>query len=97
MNINIDKLLNIKDELDELNDNQALFIEEDDKVKYAIVPIETYDKLEELLAFDDLGNNPNIKVIGPDVELSYEEYERVKDGIMDLVEKALRPKAEKLN
>lgn len=99
MNIDIKKLGDIKLELDELKENQALFIDEDGKTKYAIIPIDYYDKSEEVMTMmnqmDNIGSN--VRIIGPDSELTYEEYERIKTGIMEAVEKTLKPKAEKLN
>lgn len=100
MNINIDSLGKIKEELHELKENQALLIDEDGKTSYAIVPIETFDKVEAFLNMLDSEEVPvdaKVKVIGPDSELSYEEYERIKTGIMEAVERTLKPKAEKLN
>ena len=32
-----------------------------------------------------------------DIELSYDEYERIKEQILEAVEKTLMPKPEKLN
>lgn len=99
MNIDIKKLDVIRAELDDLKENQVLYIDEDGKTKYAIMPVEAYDKAEGVLEmFDDFsGDAPKVKVIGPDTELTYEEYERIKSGIMEAVEKTFKPKPEKLN
>lgn len=99
MNIDVNKLNQIKDELNELkNDNDVLFVDEDGKNKYAIISIETYDKLEYLLSLLPENNQaPAVKIIGNNVDLSYEEYERIKNSIMEAVEKTFKPKAEKLN
>lgn len=100
MNINIKDIEIIKDELSTLKENDALFInDENGKAKYAIMPIETYDRAEDLFAlmdsFDE--NGPKVKVIGSNEDLTYEEYERIKALIMEAVEKTFKPKAEKLN
>jgi len=99
MNIDIKRIENIKTELSEMKQNDALFIDEDGKTKYAIMPIESYDKAEELLAmFDTMnGEAPKVKVIGSNEDLTYEEYERIKAVIMEAVEKTFKPKADKLN
>ena len=100
MNIDINKLENIKQELSELKQDDVLYIDEDGKTKYAIMPVEQYDKAEDMLAMLDSfsDNGPRVKVIGADnADLSYEEYERIKTLIMDAVEKTFKPKAEKLN
>lgn len=101
MNIDISKIKEIKSDLDLLEDNKdALFIDEDGKTKYAIIPIDAYDNIEELLALFNGTNtfSPQIKIAnGDDLDLSYDEYERIKTQIMDAVEKTLKPKPEKLN
>lgn len=96
MNIDINKLSEIKNELDSLSEEDVLFIDDQGKTKYVIAPIELYDRIEDLLGGYDY--NPQVKVINSeDFELSYDEYERIKKQIMDLVEKTLMPKPEKLN
>lgn len=99
MNIDINKLNEIKTDLDEIKENDALFIEENGEVKYAIMPIERFDKAEELLEmFDDMNNfKPQIKVIGSNEDITYEEYERIKASINEVIDKTFKPKAEKLN
>ena len=96
------KLLIIGDgpELDELKQEDVLYIDENGCTKYAIIPVEFYDKLEDLkqLSEEFSNNMPQVKVIGPETEeLTYEEYERVKSMILDAIEKAFKPSAEKLN
>lgn len=99
MNIDINTLEVIKADLDDLKQDDALFIDEDGKTKYAIMSIEKFDRAEELMAMIDgmQGYAPKIKVIGSNEDLSYEEYERIKALIMEAVEKTFKPKAEKLN
>lgn len=100
MNIDINKLENIRQELSELKDNDVLYIDEDGKTKYAIMAIEAYDRADDILSlFDEnKGLNANVKVIGANNEdITYEEYERIKALIMEAVEKTFKPKAEKLN
>lgn len=99
MNIDIKKIDSIKADLDELKENDALFIDENGKTKYAIMPIETYDKAEDLLnMFETMnGEQAQVKIIGSNEDITYEEYERIKALIMEAVEKTFKPKAEKLN
>lgn len=100
MNINIDKLNDeIKAELNAMKENDALYIDEQGKAKYAIMPIKRFDRAEELLELlgDFNSNGPEVKIIGSNEELSYEEYEKIKAVIMEAVDKTFKPKAEKLN
>ena len=99
MNIDVSKLETIKDELDTMQENDAIFVYEGGHEKYAILPIDTYNKVCDLLDALDEANplNAKIDVIGDKQQLTYEEYERVKSLIMEAVEKAFKPKADKLN
>lgn len=97
MNVDINTLNNIKEQIESLYEDDALFIEKDGIAKYAIIPIETYDKVEDLLSVINGGSGAEVKVVGENAELSYEEYERIKAMIMDAVEKTFKPKADKLN
>lgn len=99
MGIDISKLENIRKQLDSLQDNDALFVNENGIEKYAILPVETYNKVCDLLDALDATNplNARIDVIGDRQQLTYEEYERVKSLIMEAVEKAFKPRADKLN
>ena len=87
-------------DLAELKDRDVLYIDENGITKYAIMPIDAYDKADEILSlYEESKNmNANVKVIGADNEdITYEEYERIKALIMEAVEKTFKPKAEKLN
>ena len=63
------------------------------------MPIELYDSLDEAKQLlDSSFMNPQVKVLNSDdFELSYDEYERVKNQLMEIIEKTLMPKPEKLN
>lgn len=95
-NINIEQLLNIKDQLDSMNEDDVLFVDENNQTKYAIIPIMTYDLFEDFIA-EQSQNGPKVILAGDKQELTYEEYERIKLAILDMVEQTLKPKAEKLN
>lgn len=100
MNININELKDeIKAELESMNDNDALFIDKDGKASYAIMSIDRFDKVEELLQWLEATevDGPKIEVIGQNEDISYEEYEKIKAVIMEAVDRTFKPKAEKLN
>ena len=96
-NIDISKLEAIRDDLDFLEEGEVLFVDEQEQTRYVIVPVGIYDQLEELLMMlKEPAMLPVIRV-NEDIELSYDEYERIKNQIMEAVEKTLMPKPEKLN
>lgn len=96
MNIDIEKIKEIKQELDSLSENDVLFVDEKGTTKFAILPIEMYDSLEDLMMM--LNGSTAVKIAtSEDIDLSYDEYERIKKQIMDAVEKTFMPKPEKLN
>ena len=99
MNIDIEKVLEIKDELNSLKDEEVAFINENGKARYVIMPINMYDSIEDVMALlEGSIAYPQVKIAGDnDIELSYEEYERIKKQIIDALEKTLMPKPEKLN
>lgn len=97
MNIDIKELENIKDKLERLSYDDVLFVDEDGKNKYVIMPVDIYDAIEDTMSLLN-SSNPQVRIANPeDIELSYDEYERVKQQILDAVEKTLMPKPEKLN
>lgn len=98
MSIDINRIREIKGELNTLADDDILYVNEDGKAKYVIMPVQMYDSLEELAALVEAQVRPEVRVINPDdYELTYDEYERIKNQIMEIVEKTLMPKPEKLN
>lgn len=98
INLDIKNLENLREELENLEEEDTLYINNDGVTKFAVIPIDRYDIAVDLLsAATDDQTMPKVKIIGQDSELSYEEYERIKALIMDAVEKTFKPKAEKLN
>ena len=98
MLLDLEKLELLQDELDCLDENDFVFLCENGQKKYAVVPIEMFEILEELSAtFDDLYTSPVVRVDSENLDLTYDEYERIKQQIMEAVEKTLMPKPEKLN
>ena len=97
-NIELSKLELLQDELDFLQDGDFVFLTENGEKQYAVVPMEMFRVLEELeTMFDDTLASPVVKVNSENLDLSYDEYERIKEQIMEAVEKTLMPKPEKLN
>ncbi len=91
MEIDIKKLDAIKDELDSLDENDVLYINENGNSKYVLLPIESYDVLENK-------NSANVKIVTPfNGELTYDEYEAIKKQVLDILDKTFKPKREKLN
>ena len=100
MEIDIKKLENIKTELDSLDKEDVLFINENGSVKYALLPIETYDAFTEDVEEENNVSffNPSIRIFSPGkAELSYDEYEMIKKQILEAFDKTFKPKPEKLN
>ena len=98
MNIDIERIREVKDELDALSQNDVLYIEEDGKAKFAVIPIEMYDQLEDVLMMMNTPFDASVRIAAPgDIDLTYDEYERIKKQIMEAVEKTFMPKPEKLN
>ena len=98
MNVDIKKLKNIKEELDNLSKDDVLFVEEKGISKYVLLPIELYDEVEDIVKFSQEMNKPQVRIVNNnDIDLSYEEYEQIKSQIMEAVDKTFKPKPEKLN
>lgn len=103
MEIDIKKLKAIKDELDNLDEEDpVLYVSDKGDAKYVLMPIEIFDQIEEILNPYQDEDNPedsaSIKVISNNpFELSYSEYEQIKEQILKAFDKTFKPKPEKLN
>ena len=96
--LDLEQLELLQDELDALDQDEYVFLTENGEKKYAVIPMELYNLLEEFqMMFDDTYSSPLVKVDSANLDLSYDEYERIKEQIMEAVEKTLMPKPEKLN
>lgn len=95
--VDLEKLKEIQEELDELKDGDVIsVIDENNEMKFAIVNQEYYNMFENLA---DMVLNPpkvNVNQLGI-ANLSYEEYENIKEQVLDALERYLMPKPENLN
>lgn len=98
MNIDIERLYEIREDLEALRQSDVLFIDENGKQRFALMPIELYEQLEDVLLMLNAAPSATVKIAGPDdIDLTYDEYEMIKKQIMDAVERTFMPKPEKLN
>ena len=79
-------------EIDNKNE-EVIYLTENGSIKYALLPIETYD----LFVSKQLPSTA-IKFINPgNNEVSYDEYEEIKKQVLEALDKTFKPKPEKLN
>lgn len=100
LNIDIKELNEIKEELDELSGDEAIFVEDNGNAKYVILPIEQYDELDSLRDLLDgkIENGAAVKIVSNQGnELTYEEYEKIRKQLVDVFDKTFKPNPEKLN
>ena len=98
MKIKIDELNNLKDMLYELEDDEMIEIYEDNERSFVILSSEFFKQIEDLSIMVAEGNKmrANMQPI-ENFEMTYEEFENVKEQIIDALEKTFLPKPEKLN
>lgn len=100
LKIDINELKNIKDDLKSLDDDEVAFIEEENETKFVIMPAGQYDELESFRSFLDEGRvkTSNVKIItNATNELTYDEYEKIKKQLIEVIDKTLKPNPEKFN
>lgn len=100
LNIDIKELKEIKEELDELHADDAIFVEENGDTKFVILPIEQFDELESYRDLLDgkVENGAAVKIVSNQKnELTYEEYEKIRKQLVDIFDKTFKPNPEKLN
>jgi len=94
--VDIKDLGNIEADLNNLGQDDVLFVCEGGKERFVLMPIEQYDAL--FHEVDDKLAMPQIKILKDGVlDLSYEDYDRIRKELLEAFDKALKPKAEKLN
>ncbi|MBQ6333734.1 MAG: hypothetical protein IJI46_01515 [Erysipelotrichaceae bacterium] len=98
MNIDIERVKEIQEELRALDQSDVLFIEENGERRYAMMNIELYEQLEDIMTMLNGPAHASVRIAGPEeIDLTYDEYEMIKRQIMDAVERTFMPKPEKLN
>jgi len=100
MNIELKDIQKYKKEISEVSEDNCVFIDVKGQTKFAIIPISLYDEIELALEQENNMAKPEVRIatLNPQaLELTYDEYEKIKDSIMKAVEKSLKPKPEKLN
>lgn len=93
---------NLKEDLDELESDDFLYIQEDGKDKYVVMPMSIFEEAESLIeSMNSAIPQTMIKVISNngDVnpELTYEEYVKIKKQLIKTLDETFKPKADKLN
>ena len=98
MKIDINEVKELKESLDVLEENELLFIKENDEEKYVLMNVTLFEQIKDIAKFisEDAAKYANAHPV-EDIELSYEEYENIKKQIIDALEKTFLPKPEKLN
>lgn len=92
----------IKEELQDIEDGEIGFVkDEEGNTKFVILAKEDFEVLEESKAILDEAkevSENNVKIISNTMpDISYEEYEKLKQQLLDSFEKTFKPKPEKLN
>ena len=98
MKIDINKLENLRDVLYDLKEDEVLEIYEDGKKCFVLLNAGFFKQIEDLSIMIAESNRmrENMQPV-ENLELTYEEYETVKEQVMEALEKTLMPKPEKLN
>ncbi len=102
MKIDINKLKDIETELNSLGEDDVLEVNDGDDQLYVIMKTAAYDKYLQYAQICQGGNyirvEPQIKVLNKDdMELSYEDYEKIKKQLMDIFDQTFKPKPERMN
>lgn len=96
MEVDVKKIKGLKEEFTKIDskEEESLYITENGSIKYVLLPIETYDALNN----EDENPSATIKILNPmNPNLSYEEYEEVRRQVLEVLDKTFKPKPEKLN
>lgn len=95
--INIDDLRAVREVLDSAT--EPIFVCDGIDQKFVILTIEDFYELMDYKELDKC-ENPNdafVKIIAGDETLTYEEYEEVRQKLIEAFDKNFKPKADKLN
>ena len=98
MKIDINELVNLSDILYDLQEDEILEIYEGDKKCFVLLNANFYKQIEDLSIMIAESNKmrENMQPV-ENLELTYEEFENVKEQVIDALEKTFMPKPEKLN
>ena len=98
MKIDINELANLKEDLYDLKDDEVLEIYENGERSFVILNAQFFKQIEDLsiMIAESNAMRENMQPI-ENLELTYEEFENVKEQVIDALEKTFLPKPEKLN
>lgn len=98
MKIDINELADLKEDLYDLKDDEVLEIYEDGERSFVILNAKFFKQIEDLsiMIAESNAMRENMQPI-ENLELTYEEFENVKEQVIDALEKTFMPKPEKLN
>lgn len=102
-NIDIKEVEGIKKQLDMLGDEDVVYIDEDGQSKYALMNLNYYEKLDSYRQLKEKSGplfNTQVKIFSggsPLDDLSYDEYEKIRNQLLEIFDKSFRPKNDKLN
>jgi len=91
---------NLKEELANLETDEVLFLDEKGEHKYVILDIDMYKDYTTVVDMvnGDSEHLPILKLGSPvNVEVSYDEYERIKKQIDEAIDKTFKPNPERFN
>ena len=81
----------------------AVFIDEDGQSKYAVMNLNYFEKLDSYRQLSEKNGpvfNTQVKIFSggsPMEDLSYDEYEKIRNQLLEIFDKSFRPKNDKLN
>lgn len=102
-NIDIKEFEFIKEDLEQLKEEEVIFINDKDEPKYVLMSADDYDNfliyrdlLDESVPAEDC--KPAIKIVSnKENGLTYEEYEKIKKQLVEVFDKTFKPNPNKLN
>lgn len=101
LKIDISKLEDIKEDLKMLDEDEVAFVNDGNNTKYVIMNADLYDELEYFKSLLDESSqmaNSNIRVItNATNDLTYDEYEKIRKQLIEVIDKTLKPNPEKFN
>lgn len=98
MKIDINELANLKEKLYDLKDEEVLEIYDEGEKSFVVLNYDFFKQIEDLsiMIAETNAMKENMQPI-ENLELTYEEFENVKEQVIDALEKTFLPKPDKLN